>query len=199
VADNIITPEFRAGFSSVFRAIAQKQADGSMGKAKYSVRAAFPPTSNLAALKAEAEKAAKDRWGDKIPKQIRGPFRANKDLENPLPGIGDDWIIMTFSANEDRRPGLVDGNRQDIIDEAQVYSGAWFRAQVRAFAYDNAGNKGVAFGLQNLQKLRDDESLGGGRVPASKAFDAVPGAAQTAGSLFDAVPGAAQTAGSLFD
>ena len=184
--DNLLTPEFRACYISVFKATAAKQADGTMGKAKFSIRAAFPPTADLKALKAQAGQAAADKWGNAIPKTMRSPFRKNEELDNPVVGIGDDWTIMTFSANEDRRPGIVDAKLQDIIDDADVYSGAWYRAQVRAFAYDNAGNKGVSFGLQNVQKLRDDDPIGGGRTPANKAFDAVATEEKsTAGSLFD--------------
>jgi hypothetical protein len=93
---------------------------------------------------------------------------------------------MTFSANEDSRPGLVDANLQDIIDEVEVYSGAWYRAQVRPYSYSKKGNIGVAFGLQNVQKLRDDEPLGKGKIPASKVFTAVNGgtAKKTAASIF---------------
>ena len=171
--ENQITPEFRAMFISVFRATAMKNADGSTSKPKYSIRAAFPPKADLSALKKEANAAAQDKWGDKIPKTLRSPFRLNEELEAPIIGIGDDWTIMSFSANEDRRPGIVDAKLQDIIDDADVYSGAWYRCQVRAFAYDTAGNKGVSFGLQNVQKLRDDDPLGNGRIPASKAFDPV--------------------------
>lgn len=186
MTENLITPEFRAAFISVFKATAMKNADGTVNKAKFSIRAAFPPSAKLDALKKEAEAAAKEKWGDKIPKTLRSPFRLNEELENPIVGIGDDWTIMSFSANEDRRPGIVDANLQDILDDSDVYSGAWYRAQVRAFAYENTGNKGVAFGLQNVQKLRDDEPLGNGRIPASKAFEAVEGAAvgKTAGSIF---------------
>jgi len=189
-ADNLITPEFRAAFISVFRATSMKNADGSVNKPKFSIRAAFPPTAKLDALKKEAEMAAREKWGDKIPKTLRSPFRTNEELENPIVGIGDDWIIMSFSANEDRRPGIVDSKLQDIIDDADVYSGAWYRAQVRAFAYESAGNKGVSFGLQNVQKLRDDDPLGNGRIPASKAFEPVDvpaaagGGAKTATSIF---------------
>jgi hypothetical protein len=188
-ADNLITPEFRAAFISVFRATSMKNADGSVNKPKFSIRAAFPPTAKLDALKKEAEMAAREKWGDKIPKTLRSPFRTNEELENPIVGIGDDWIIMSFSANEDRRPGIVDSKLQDIIDDADVYSGAWYRAQVRAFAYENAGNKGVSFGLQNVQKLRDDDPLGNGRIPASKAFEpvdvpAAAGGGKTATSIF---------------
>lgn len=189
MAENILTPQFRAGFISVFKTSSGKNSDGTQGKPKFSVRALFPPTTDLSGLKKEAGQAALDKWGDKVPKTLRSPFRKNEELENPVVGIGDDWIVMTFSANEDRRPGIVDAKLQDIIDEADVYSGAWYRAQVRAFAYENAGNKGVSFGLQNIQKLRDDEPLGGGRTPANKAFDAVPEAAIESGkgaaSLFD--------------
>jgi len=188
-ADNQITPEFRAAFISVFKATSMKNADGSVNKPKFSIRAAFPPTAKLDALKKEAEMAAREKWGDKIPKTLRSPFRTNEELENPIVGIGDDWIIMSFSANEDRRPGIVDSKLQDIIDDADVYSGAWYRAQVRAFAYENAGNKGVSFGLQNVQKLRDDDPLGNGRIPASKAFEpvdvpAAAGGGRTATSIF---------------
>lgn len=188
-ADNLITPEFRAAFISVFKATSMKNADGSVNKPKFSIRAAFPPTAKLDALKKEAEMAAREKWGDKIPKTLRSPFRTNEELENPIVGIGDDWIIMSFSANEDRRPGIVDSKLQDIIDDADVYSGAWYRAQVRAFAYENAGNKGVSFGLQNVQKLRDDDPLGNGRIPASKAFEpvdvpAAAGGGRTATSIF---------------
>src|ERR1700688_189660 len=108
MSDSLITPEFRAAFISVFRATAMKNADGTMSKAKFSIRAAFPPTANLTALKKEAESAAKSKWGDKIPKTLRSPFRINEELEAPIVGIGDDWVIMSFSANEDRRPGIVD-------------------------------------------------------------------------------------------
>lgn len=185
MADNIISPEFRAAFISVFRATKAREAAPD-AKAKFSIRAAFPPTADLTALKAQAKIAAEEKWGANVPKTCRSPFRLNEELDNPVVGIGDDWVIMTFSATEDRRPGLVDANLQDIIDEAEVYSGAWFRAQVRAFAYENAGNKGISFGLQNVQKLRDGDPIGGGRTPASKAFDAVPGASgKGAGSLFD--------------
>jgi len=186
---NIITPDFRAAFISVFKATSMKNADGTINKPKYSIRAAFPPTANLAPLKKEATMVANEKWGEnKIPKTLRSPFRLNSELENPVAGIGDDWVIMSFSANEDRRPGIVDAKLQDIIDDSDVYSGAWYRAQVRAFAYDQAGNKGVSFGLQNVQKLRDDDPLGNGRIPASKAFEPVEGAmtggAKTATSIF---------------
>lgn len=181
MANNIITPEFRGAFVQVFKATGMKgQPDSAK---KYSVRAVFMPGSDLSALKKEAADAAHEKWGNSIPKTLRSPFRMNEELENPIAGVPDDAVVMNFSANEDRRPGVVDARLQDIIDEAECYSGAWYRAQVRAFAYENSGNKGVSFGLQNLQKLREGDPMGG-RTPASKAFTAVEGASD-AGALFE--------------
>jgi hypothetical protein len=185
MAEKQITPEFRAAFVGVFRATAPRENPN--GAKKYSIRAVFMPGTDISSLKKEAQSAASEKWGSAIPKTMRSPFRTNEELDNPIPNIPDDAIVMTFSANENRRPGVVDANLNDIIDESECYSGAWYRAQVRAYAYDQAGNKGVSFGLENLQKVRDDDALGGGRIPASKAFEAFGGPAQgkTAGGMFD--------------
>lgn len=183
----LICPEFRGAYVQIMRPKAQKQEDGTMGAAKYSIRAAFPPSADLSGLKAAAAQAATDKWGDKVPKTIRSPFRLNEELDNPVAGLDDDWTIMTFSAPETSKPGVVDNKNQDIIDETEVYSGAWYIAQVNAYAYDRAGNKGVTFGLLNVRKQKDDEPLGTGKQKASKAFEAFAPApaAKGAGSLFD--------------
>lgn len=183
MTDNVITPEFRAAFVGLFRPTAPR--DNPNGAKKYSVRAVFMPDTDLSELRQQAKQALAEKWPSGAPKNIRSPFRTNEELDSPIPGVPDDAIVMTFSANEDRRPGLVDRNRKDIIDDSQVYSGAWFRAQVRAYAYDQAGNKGVGFGLQNIQKTRDDEPLGRGQMPASKAFEAFGGGEKTDGAMFD--------------
>jgi hypothetical protein len=184
MGNRIITPEFRSTFVALMRPKAGKNDDGTANdKMKYSVRAAFPPTADILDLKTEASAAAKAKWGANIPKSLKSPFRRNGDLDNPIEGIGDDWIIMTFSSNEEYfnpRFNLVDGRNNPIMDETEVYSGAWFRAAVNAGAYEMAGNKGVAFYLQNIQKTRDDEAIGGGRVPASKTFSPVGGAGKSA-------------------
>jgi len=59
-----------------------------------------------------------------------------------------------------------------ILDETEVYSGCYGRASVNFFPYSHKGNRGVACGLNNVQKLADGESLGG-RSRAEDDFDAV--------------------------
>ena len=185
MADKIVTAEFRGAFVGLFKATAPR--DNPDGKKKYSMRAVFMPGTDISDLKKAAASAAQEKWGNAVPKTLRSPFRTNEELDNPIPGVPDDAIVMTFSANEDRRPGIVDKNLNDIIDDSECYAGAWFRAQVRPYAYETSGNRGVAFGLENVQKTKDDEPLGSGRMPASKAFEAfgAPASKQTASNLFD--------------
>lgn len=192
---SLITPEFRGTWVFLTHPQVKDKNKPENGKA-YSITAYFPPTADLSAMKKAAQEAIEKKFGsvDKAPKVFRSPFRLNEEQDNPQEGIPGDWTMMRFSMNEfnkdgqPQKPGLVDANLNDIIDSTEVYSGAWFRAQVNASWYDKSGNKGVGFYLQNVQKLRDDEPLGKGRIPASKAFEAVGGApsgSKTASGLFD--------------
>ena len=80
---------------------------------------------------------------------------------------------MVFaSATSKMQPGIVDQTLNRIISEDDYYSGCYSRATVTAYGYDKAGNKGVAFGLQNLQKLGDGDRFSG-RTAAEDDFDSV--------------------------
>lgn len=185
MSDPVITPYFRLGFQALFKPSKAKTAPATQ-EPKYSVTAFFPPTADLGAMKALANAAVAEKWPDAAsrPKVLRSPFRKSDEVENWPEAIPTDWIMMTFSAKQDRRPQLVDAQRQDIIDEEDVYKGCWMRAQVRAYAYDNAGNRGVSFGLNMAQKVKEDTPIGATRQKASEVFDAVPTEAATGGDLF---------------
>lgn len=68
------------------------------------------------------------------------------------------WVF-TASANADYPPTLVDQRVQPIMDRAQLYSGCWGRVALSIYAYNNQ-SKGIGFGLNGIQKVRDDEPLG---------------------------------------
>ena len=77
-------------------------------------------------------------------------------------------FYMNVSAYQ--KPGIVDQKRNPILDSSEVYSGMYARLDVNAYAYDKKGNKGVTFGLNNVQKWEDGEFLGG-RARAEDVFD----------------------------
>ena len=53
---------------------------------------------------------------------------------------------------------------------SEVYSGVYGRASITFYAFNSNGNKGIACGLNNLQKIRDGELLGG-KASAASDFD----------------------------
>lgn len=64
----------------------------------------------------------------------------------------------------------MDENVAPILDRSEVYSGCYARVSISFYAFNTNGNKGIACGLGNIQKIRDGESLGGGRVSAETDF-----------------------------
>lgn len=66
-----------------------------------------------------------------------------------------------INANSATAPGVVDADRNPILDRSEVYSGVYGRASINFYAFNSNGNKGIACGLNNLQKIRDGEPLGG--------------------------------------
>ena len=97
---------------------------------------------------------------------IKTPLR-DGDVERP-----DDEAYANayfLNANSATKPGIVDANRNDILDSSEVYSGVYGRASINFYAFNSNGNKGIACGLNNLQKIRDVEPLGG-RMSAADDF-----------------------------
>lgn len=89
---------------------------------------------------------------------LKTPLR-DGDLERPDdPTYKDAYFV---NANATMAPGIVDKDRQQIIDQSEVYSGVYGRASVTFYAFNSNGNKGIACGLNNLQKCADGEPLGG--------------------------------------
>ena len=89
---------------------------------------------------------------------IRTPLR-DGDKDRPDDEVYKGcWFI---NANSDTAPGIVDADRQPILTRSEMYSGVKGRASINLYAYNVNGNRGVACGLNNLQKISDGTPLGG--------------------------------------
>ena len=116
-----------------------------------------------------AKEEGKGKWGGKIPANLKTPLR-DGDIDRPE----DEAYAgcMFLNANSRQAPQVVDKKVQPVLDQSEVYSGCYGRVSVTFYAYNSNGNKGVAAGLGNVQKLKDGEPLGS-RVNAKDEFDAV--------------------------
>lgn len=139
------------------------------GTPKYSSQLKIPKSDKetvaaiQAAIRAAYEEgAAKLKGSGKTVPQLsslKTPLR-DGDVERPDdPDYAGYWFL---NANSTKAPLVVDARRQDIINQDEVYSGCFGRASVTFFAFNNQGNRGIACGLNGLQKLKDGPRLGGG-------------------------------------
>lgn len=134
------------------------------GTPKYSVSLIIPKsdTKTIAKIKAaykEGEAKLKGN-GKSVPalSVLKTPLR-DGDAERP-----DDEAYKNayfVNANATSAPGIVDADLNPILTRSEVYSGVYGRASITFYAFNSSGNKGIACGLNNLQKIRDGKPLGG--------------------------------------
>lgn len=175
-----ITPEFRVSFPHVF----EKHSGFKNQEAQYSITMLFSKATDLKELKRAAFNAGAEAWGanrEEWPEGYRWPFRdGDKDpKKRGKPEFKN--VIFTSASSKKTRPQVIgnkkiDGQFQQITKENGgediFYAGCYARAELLAFAYDTAGNVGISFALQNLQKLREGEQLSG-RKNADQVFDEI--------------------------
>lgn len=159
----ITGPDTRWSYANVWEA---KSING--GTPKFSVSLIIPKsdTVTIAKIKAAIEAAYKEGEaklkgnGRSVPalSVLKTPLR-DGDTERP----DDEAYANAYfvNANSATAPGIVDADRQPILDTSEVYSGVYGRASINFYAFNSNGNKGIACGLNNLQKIRDGEPLGG--------------------------------------
>ena len=165
----ITGPDTRWSYANVWE---PKSING--GAAKYSVSLIIPKSDTKTIAKIEAAiKAAYDEGqvklkgnGRSVPAltAIKTPLR-DGDTERP-----DDSAYANsyfINANSATAPGIVDADCNPILTRSEVYSGVYGRASINFYAFNSNGNKGIACGLNNLQKIRDGEPLGGKSSAAS--------------------------------
>ena len=169
----ITGPDTRWSYANVWE---PKSING--GTPKYSVSLIIPKSDarTLAKIKTAIEAAYKEGEaklkgnGKTVPalSAIKSPLR-DGDTERPDdPAYAHAYFI---NANAASAPGIVDADVNPILTRSEIYSGVYGRASITFYAFNSSGNKGIACGLNNLQKIRDGEPLGG-KASAEEDFAA---------------------------
>lgn len=164
-------------------------------KTEYSMSVLIPKTDRetISQLKAAYEAALAKKWPNGAPANHRTPFRDGdtekfmKDGKTPDPNYAGHYWINVKSQD---RPGIVKLSQGQLVesdDPRDFSSGDYCRVSLNAYAYDNMGNKGVAFGLNNIMITRKGDPLGGGARPATDDFAEFADTADSAGGIDDLV------------
>lgn len=143
------------------------------GEKKYSASLIISKddTATIDAINAAVEAAkqiGKAKWGGKIPAKLKLPLRDGDEEKPDDEAYANSYFLNATSKN---KPGIIDLMKQEITDPEKVYSGCFIRASINFYPFDTKGNRGIACGLNNIQKLRDGDVLGNGRVKAEDDFD----------------------------
>ena len=158
MATKVITGKVRASFVHIFE---PQSVNGS--EPKYSCSFIIPKSDaeTIGRIRAAIEEAKQNgvsKWGGKTPANLKLPLR-DGDIERPDdPAYADACFV---NANSREKPGVVDRRRVPITDPLMVYSGCYVRASIRFYPFNTNGNRGIACGLNNIQKLSDGTPLGG--------------------------------------
>lgn len=168
----VVTGVVRLSYSHLFEPYAQNPNDD----AKYSTVILIPKSDKatlrkIAAAIEVAKENGKAKWGGKIPSNVSLTLH-DGDEEADLERNPEYEGHMYMTVQSKTKPGLVDQDVNPIMDSTELYSGAYARVSINAFPYLYNGKKGISFGLNHVQKVRDGEPLGG-RSRAEDDFDAL--------------------------
>lgn len=166
----VVTGEVRLSYAHLFE---PQSIQGS--KPKYSVSLIIPKSDRETIGKIEraidaAIEAGIGKFGGKRPNKaaLKLPLR-DGDTERDDEAYAGCFFV---NANSTLPPEVVDQDLNPALSPAEVYSGCYARVSLSFYAFNTNGNRGIACGLGNVQKLRDGEPLGGGRTSAADDFAA---------------------------
>ncbi len=160
----------RLSYCHLFSKYVPEGAANEAGKYAATILIPKTETETVAALNAAIEAAKRNAvsatWKGKEPKNLDICLRDGDEKEGDTPEFDGCWYI---NAKSKTRPNIVDRNLTPITDEEEIYSGVWAIVSIGFYGYDQNGARGIAAGLNNVMKFKDDTPFGG-RVSAETDF-----------------------------
>jgi hypothetical protein len=131
------------------------------GKEKYSVSLLIDKSDKKSIRKIKAAIDAAISSGESILKGKKNIKRPLRDGDKDREGDGAYEGMFFLNANSDTQPGILDSQKNEILDQKEFYSGCHGYASINFFVYNRKGNAGVGVGLNHLMKSKDGDPLNG--------------------------------------
>lgn len=161
----VVTGKVRLSYANIFE---PKSINGS--EPKYSVSLIIPKsdTQMVETINQAIQNAIerdKGKWNGKVPANLKLPLRDGDEERPDDEAYANSYFV---NANSTKAPAVVSTEKDRStgkaiqLGEDEVYSGCYARVSINFYGFNASGNKGIACGLGNIQKVADGERLGGG-------------------------------------
>lgn len=164
----LVTPKFRGSYVTLDKPRAFNE-----GEPKYSITVVIQKDDArgkqfMDQLKKSIIECMTKKWGKAIKPRyavfVDGDTHTNGEGKSD-PNWANSWVLKA-SAAQTRKPALFEqldsGEKIDAEDMSKFYSGAYFRASIEPYAWENKFGKGVSLSLRSVLFIEDGEPIGGG-------------------------------------
>lgn len=121
--------------------------------------------------------AKRDEWGTAAPRKMKSCLIEGDDIDElseTYDFIESGDIILKLRRYEKfGQPQLWDQHVEPIESPTEMYSGCHVVGDVEFYGWERKTSAGVSCRLNGLQKVREDEALGGGAANTADSFESV--------------------------
>lgn len=170
MATKIMLKNVRLSYANLFEPRENKS-----GELRYSTALMIPKGHpQVEELRAAIDKEGEAKFGAKWAGMVKKNGLPLKDADED--GTADDKPeyegVFYINTSSKRKPQVVDRQVQPILDDSEIWSGCWCNVSIAVYAFEVPENKGVTFGLNNVQLVKQGERLGGA-PNADEEFEAM--------------------------
>lgn len=167
-----------------------KPGETSDGKPRRSLTYLIPQDKEGTAVKKKLDyvidAAIKEKWPNEKtrPRKLTLPIKDAADgdcredgipLAEKYPNSEGHWYIEASTLQEIGVAGPNGKALPDVALKSEIYAGVWVNLLIHTYTYQDKPKTGVSFGLDAVQKVKDDEKFGAGAVDPEDVFGALPG------------------------
>lgn len=170
---DILTGPVRLAFDNLFEL---PKATEQMNNPKYGASLLFTPYADFNILYEEFYAVCAREFADYYDAssgQYHGLYSPFRDQAEKIKFGGFTPGCVFLSCTSKYQPPVVDTRHNPIVDRSKVYPGVWAICSISPYAFKDPRKKGVAFGLQSVMIIGDDQKFGGGAPDPKQTFSGV--------------------------
>jgi hypothetical protein len=137
---------------------------------KYQATLLLPKTEPLKPYSEAIKAAVMAKWHKMVGLNPAKIGLQSCESKTHLAGYDEGWHFINTRT---KYPVPCVDRQKRPMDPGKFYGGCWVRAFLNTYAWEFNGIRGVSFGLQALQFVKDDDAFAGGGADPNEVFEAL--------------------------